>query len=1082
MIEVLRFWLVVQLFALAALPLAWRLFGALPSRGYALAKPLGLLLVTYVLWMGGSLGLLRNSVGGVLASLALVAAVSFWLGRAGFTAHPSLPTAHRAPFTVHRSPLPAWLRANRRLILLSEVLFLAAMALWALVRSYSPEITTAGGEKWMELTFLNGILRSESFPPQDPWLAGYGISYYYFGYVMLAALTQLSGLAPSVAFNVGLATWFGLTAVAAFGVAYDMAAALLAPRIAHPVARIKSGLAYLAGLLGALFVVLLGNLAGFLESIQGLGLGSTAFWRWLDIKDLNCLGGPGFTEPLANCPQATSLLPERFYWWWRASRVINDRDLAGNAMEVIDEFPFFSFLLGDMHPHVLGLPFVLLAVGLALALVLHRSPLTAHRSPLTGLLDAFPMRGAGFVLAALCLGGLAFLNTWDFPIYVFLVMLALGAALAWRQGGLSWRVAGQAVLGAAALGVAGVVFYLPFYIGFQSQAGGILPNFINPTRLSHFFVMFGPLLAAAILLLLGLSRWLAGEGSRYAEDGYSTSGTARLSARESGEGSRYAEDGYSTSGTARLSARESGEGSRYAEDGYSTSGAGTSHLDGYSTSGAGTSHLDDSPTGGAGTSHLGDSPAGGAGTSFLDDSPAGGAGTSHLDDSSKGGAGLWRRWIGFTAAAGLLPILFLGAAMLLGLATPGGQALVARLQELPMVQQAGIASLGQLAVEVGKIRLGSPWTYLLLAALIGWTLTLLTAATKLRGVGRDSEELGGTQGNSEELGGTQRNSEELGGTQGNSEELGGTQGNSEELGGTQGNSEELGGTQRNSENPARPLAPPVPLAPLVPLAPPVPPVPLVPLVPPVPLAPPAIFALLLLLTALLLTFSVEFVYLRDTFGTRMNTVFKFYYQAWVLLALVAAFSVAWLARFAGRALRWGGLTLIALLTVAGLFYPALATYTRAERFQTQPTLDGAAYLARQNPADAAAAAWLRQNVTGVARVLEAYGGSYTYAGRISAQTGLPTLLGWEGHELQWRGDTAVQEPRKPIIQRIYGSATGAELQGLLNQWQIDYVLVGDLERQVYGVTPQSEARLAQIMDLVYDGDGVRIYRNRQVDW
>jgi len=240
-----------------------------------------------------------------------------------------------------------------------------------------------------------------------------------------------------------------------------------------------------------------------------------------------------------------------------------------------------------------------------------------------------------------------------------------------------------------------------------------------------------------------------------------------------------------------------------------------------------------------------------------------------------------------------------------------------------------------------------------------------------------------------------------------------------------------------------------------------------------------VFALLTLLTALLLTFSVEFVYLRDTFGTRMNTVFKFYYQAWVLLALVAAFSVVYLARCAGRALRWVGLTLIALLTVAGLFFPVFATYTRAERFQTEPTLDGAAYLARQNPADMAAAAWLRENVPGVATVLEAHGGSYTYAGRISAQTGLPTLLGWEGHELQWRGNTTVQEQRKPVIERIYGSATGAELQGLLNRWQIDYVLVGELERQTYGITPQSEARLAQIMELVYDRDGVHIYRNRQ---
>ncbi len=920
MTEVLRFWLAIQLFALAALPLAWRLFGALPSRGYILAKPLGLLLATYLLWLGSSLGLLRNSVGGVLASLALVAALSLWLGRSGLRSASETPDhSSDANGSPGRAPLLAWLRARWRFVLVAELLFLASMALWALVRSYSPEITTAGGEKWMELTFLNGILRSASFPPLDPWLAGYGISYYYFGYVMLAGLTRLSGLAPAVAFNVGLAAWFGLTAVTAFGVAYDMAAALLAgaaPRISQS-ASSRSPLAYVGGLLGALFVALLGNLAGFLESMQGIGLGSLAFWRWLDIKDLNCLGGPGYTEPLANCPQIVGLAPERFYWWWRASRVLTDRDLAGNAMEVIDEFPFFSFLLGDMHPHVLGLPFVLLAVGLALALVLgvhgtiRRPAESLGRWPLIAeLLEAFPLRGVGFALYALCLGGLAFLNTWDFPIYVFLVMLALGAALAWPRGGLSWRVAGQALLGAGALGAAGILLYLPFYAGFQSQAGGILPNFINPTRLPHFFVMFGPLLTAAILLLIALSR---------------------------------------------------------------------------------------------------------------------------------GQAGLLRRGAGYLALAALLPIFFLGAALLVGLATPGGQALTARLQELPMVQQAGIASLGQLAGAVAGIRLSSPWTYLLLAGMIGWVLALLA------GVGARSE-----TGPSVESAGLRS---ETGPSEGARSETGPSV-KSAGLRSETGPSVKSAGL-RSETGPSVERVAGAGWRPVM------------------------VFALLTLLTALLLTFSVEFVYLRDTFGTRMNTVFKFYYQAWVLLALVAAFSVVYLARCAGRALRWVGLTLIALLTVAGLFFPVFATYTRAERFQTEPTLDGAAYLARQNPADMAAAAWLRENVPGVATVLEAHGGSYTYAGRISAQTGLPTLLGWEGHELQWRGNTTVQEQRKPVIERIYGSATGAELQGLLNRWQIDYVLVGELERQTYGITPQSEARLAQIMELVYDRDGVHIYRNRQ---
>ncbi len=191
---------------------------------------------------------------------------------------------------------------------------------------------------------------------------------------------------------------------------------------------------------------------------------------------------------------------------------------------------------------------------------------------------------------------------------------------------------------------------------------------------------------------------------------------------------------------------------------------------------------------------------------------------------------------------------------------------------------------------------------------------------------------------------------------------------------------------------------------------------------------PATFALLALLTALLLVFSVEFVYLRDTFGTRMNTVFKFYFQAWVLMAVVAAFAVVYLAKYAGRALRWVSLPVIALVVIAGLFYPVFGTITRAERFKTTPTLDGTAYLTPQNGGDAAAIAWLRQNVPGVATILEASGGSYSYAGRISAQTGLPTLLGWDGHELQWRGNTIEQDKRRPDIERIYRYATGNELR------------------------------------------------------
>ena len=209
MLPLLLWWLVVQLLGLAALPLTWRLFARLPGRGYPLAKALGLLLVSYLLWLGASLHVLPNSFGGAAVALVLVTGVSWWLGRDGWL---------RDAGGVR--PLLAWLRAHWRTVLVTELLFALVLAAWTAFRAFNPDI--AGTEKPMEFAFVNGILRSRLFPPQDPWLSGYGISYYYFGYVMLAALVRLTGVDPAVAFNLGVALWYALVMIGAFGVVYDL--------------------------------------------------------------------------------------------------------------------------------------------------------------------------------------------------------------------------------------------------------------------------------------------------------------------------------------------------------------------------------------------------------------------------------------------------------------------------------------------------------------------------------------------------------------------------------------------------------------------------------------------------------------------------------------------------------------------------------------------------------------------------------------------------------------------------------------------------------------------------------------------
>jgi len=403
------------------------------------------------------------------------------------------PTA----FIFHLSSLKSWLKTNRALVITVEILFLTAFAFMAFVRANNPE--NIGTEKPMELAFINAILRSPTFPPHDPWLSGYAISYYYFGYVMAAMLAKFTLTSGSVAFNLMLALVFALSALGAFGLLYN----LLAAYWKH--APLEKPVLSLTSLLGPFSLLILSNVQGFLEFLHARGIGWTGqpgdsnlwttlgglarpnlwaynFWTWLDIKDLREI--PSLTgEP-------------RFWFWWRASRVVQDYDLMGNFVEVIDEFPFFSYLLGDLHPHVLAMPFGLLAAGLALNLFLGGWKGEIHLRWLK-----LPIRAEGFVTLTIVLGGLAFLNTWDFPISLAVAAGALVLSLA-QERGWGWDLLEDFLKFSIPLGTLSIALYLPFYVTFSSQAGGILPNVIFPTRGAHLWVMFGTLFTPLFLFLV----------------------------------------------------------------------------------------------------------------------------------------------------------------------------------------------------------------------------------------------------------------------------------------------------------------------------------------------------------------------------------------------------------------------------------------------------------------------------------------------------------------------------------------------------------------------------------------------------
>ncbi|RME97802.1 MAG: hypothetical protein D6768_18855, partial [Chloroflexi bacterium] len=335
-------WLLLLFIGLIGWPLAFSLFRFLPDRGFTFIRPLGLLVSGYVLWLGATFRLLQNNPGGIVAALAVTLV-------AGLIWH------RRQVAAGHSESLVAWLRQQWRYALAVELLFALAFAGWVYYKAHNPNIETVGGEKWMEIAFVNGILRSPNFPPQDPWLSGFGISYYYFGYVLVSMLTQLAGLISTTAFNLYIPTLFAATLTGALGIGMNLVQLFNAERDSAT-AHLLNWPAAATGLLSALFVGVLGNLIGVFEVLHKRGLLPADFWLWLDIRDLKVPpAGP-----------ADSWIPDRFNWWWRGSRVLTDYNLTGHEQEVIDEFPFFSFLLGDVHPHVLALPFVLLVTALAL--------------------------------------------------------------------------------------------------------------------------------------------------------------------------------------------------------------------------------------------------------------------------------------------------------------------------------------------------------------------------------------------------------------------------------------------------------------------------------------------------------------------------------------------------------------------------------------------------------------------------------------------------------------------------------------------------------------------------------------------
>ena len=448
-----------------------------------LAKPLGLLLVSYTLWLLASIGILQNNLIGIGLAFVLVGGAGQWIYRRSRN-----QSSLSSPSDIS---LTHWLRNHLPLVVAYELILGLAFVGWAIFRAHNPDVLS--GEKSMELAFLNAISRSARFQPYDPWLAGVTLPYYYFGYLMMSLLSRVSGVGTGTAFSLSNALWFALSTAGAFGVVANFI--LLTAQRA-----MRMAIAF--GLLGSVLLMLLGNFEAPLEVAHAVGWGTPEFWGRLDILDLNESNTPSANgQPV--WPPIHRSDPR---WWWRASRVIHDYpptsvspQLAAvsgvppspntDFQEVIDEFPLFSFIFGDMHPHVLNIPFVLLAI--ALALNLYQATANDKALSLWKGEHHLPL----LLVYPLVIGGLSFSNSWDFPAYLLLLIAAYSLGR-FRAGSLRLPIM---LRDALALGVLSVMLYLPYYANFRSPVSGVWPNLFNGTRASQFFIAFGPQIVIGLL-------------------------------------------------------------------------------------------------------------------------------------------------------------------------------------------------------------------------------------------------------------------------------------------------------------------------------------------------------------------------------------------------------------------------------------------------------------------------------------------------------------------------------------------------------------------------------------------------------
>jgi len=383
--SVVIWYLAISLLGLIFYPLMRIIYRGLPDQGYPLIKLTSLLLITLPIWVLSSMVFTFNRL--LINAIILMAfLINLFI------------------YIKNRHAINNELKLNYRYFLKVELIGFFFFIFFVLVRMGNPDLwhPYKGGEKPMDFSYFNAVIKSIQFPPYDPWYSGGYINYYYYGFVIAAIPTKLLGIVPSIAYNLLLPTFFSFTALAAFSFGWNLRRhksenEIKAPLINENIFHKFIINPYYSALISAVFVLMIGNLGTlrmFFQGVFNLGLNSSPLESGNLFQVILT-----YTNGLKQFINGARLNYYPGDWYWIPSRAIPG--------EPITEFPFFTFLYGDPHAHLFAYPITILGLTWVLSLILKKFRFSEKLETSVKLISG-----------AVIIGSLRAINSWDYPTYL----------------------------------------------------------------------------------------------------------------------------------------------------------------------------------------------------------------------------------------------------------------------------------------------------------------------------------------------------------------------------------------------------------------------------------------------------------------------------------------------------------------------------------------------------------------------------------------------------------------------------------------------------------------------------------------